>query len=579
MALSRQEDEPSPRLLFRRMLTMISPAVFVRKMKGADGEALLRGLMPLLVALPLVLFVLYPMVHILGRSFQTPEGAGFGNYISVMGTSRFLGLVYNSFAVTLMTTGITLILAYVYAYAIQRTRIPFKNAFRLFALIPVFAPSLVQAQGLVLLLGRNGLINRTFGTDFSIYGYWGIVIASVLYVFPYAFLIFSASLAMADNRLYESSRILGAGSVRTFLKVTLPSTRFAVMASGFVVFTLVMTDFGNPMVIGGDYSVLATEVYNQVIGQANFEMGAVIGMVLLLPVALAVALEKWLTGGRNMEISDRAQPLRIQPHLPRDLAFGSLVLPMASVIIAVVGVVIFASFTHLWPYRMEFSLRHYNFDVQNGIAPLWNSIYIGLMAAGIGVIAAGLGAWVTERCRTFMDGPLYFLCIAPAAIPGMVLGLGYVLAFNHPSSPLAMLYGSLLLLAVCNVYHYHAQGFLIASTSMKQIAGTYDEASAALGGSFIRTLRKITLPLMWPTLVGVAVFFFMRSMVTLSAVIFLITPSTQVAAVSVLMLEDRGAVNQAAAFSVCIMAVVVGVLLVARLLLNAFGYRHISLIR
>jgi iron(III) transport system permease protein len=137
----------------------------------------------------------------------------------------------------------------------------------------------------------------------------------------------------------------------------------------------------------------------------------------------------------------------------------------------------------------------------------------------------------------------------------------------------------LLLIAICNVYYYHAQGFLIASTSMKQISSTYDEASITLGGTFFRTIRKITLPIMWPTLVGVAVFFFMRSMVTLSAVIFLITPSSQVAAVSVLLLEDRGAVNQAAAFSVCIMAVVVVSLLIARLILNAYGYRHISLIR
>lgn len=550
-----------------------------QKFADLDRELILKLIVAALVALPLIIFVLYPLVHIMSRSFQTPEGIGLGNYTSVLGSQRFLGLVYNSFEVTLMTTAITIILAFIFAFAIQRTHLPFKNLFRLIALIPLFAPSLVQAQGLLLLLGRNGFINRTLGTEFSIYGYWGIVISSVLYVFPYAFLIFSASLAMADNRLYESSRILGAGPLKTFMTVTLPSTRFALMASTFVVFTLVITDFGNPMVIGGDYSVLATEVYNQVIGQANFELGTVIGMVLLAPVAVAVAVEKFFNKNNQTQLSEHAKPMVIQTHFGRDIFFSAYSLLVCLCILTVVGIVIFASFTHLWPYRMDFSLRHYAFDVQNGIQPLWNSIYIGLMAAAIGVVATGLAAYVTERFKTFLDSPLYFLCIVPAAVPGMVLGLGYILAFNNPANPVYAIYGSLLLIAICNVYYYHAQGFLIASTSMKQISSTYDEASAILGGTFIRTMRKVTLPLMWPTLVGVAVFFFMRSMVTLSAVIFLITPTSQVAAVSVLLLEDRGAVNQAAAFSVCIMGVVVVSLLLTRLVLNFFGYRNISLIR
>lgn len=161
----------------------------------------------------------------------------------------------------------------------------------------------------------------------------------------------------------------------------------------------------------------------------------------------------------------------------------------------------------------------------------------------------------------------------------MVLGLGYILAFNNPSNPVYLIYGTLVIIAIANVYYYHAQGFLIASTSLKQISSTFDEASATLGGTRLQTLRKVTLPLMAPTLIGVAVFFFMRSMVTLSAVIFLITPQTQVAAVSVLLLEDRGATNQAAAFSVCIMVTVVSALLLVRLLLRLTGIRGLRLIR
>jgi iron(III) transport system permease protein len=174
---------------------------------------------------------------------------------------------------------------------------------------------------------------------------------------------------------------------------------------------------------------------------------------------------------------------------------------------------------------------------------------------------------------------LYFLSILPAAVPGMVLGLGYILAFNNPSHPVYAIYGTMFIIAICNIYHYHAQAFLLATTNMKQISRTFDEASATLGASRFTTLWRITLPLIWPTIVGVGMFFFMRAMVTLSAVIFLITPATQLAAVSVLYLDDRGALNQAAAFAVCIMATVIGFLIVAQLLLRFAGIRGMSLIR
>lgn len=533
----------------------------------------------LIVGAPLVLFVLFPLAQILGRSFSTPDGFGLRNYAEVIGNQRFLGILWNSFDVTLVSTALAVGLAYVFAYAVQRSTLPARGLLRMIAILPLFAPSLVQAQGLLLLLGRNGIINRSFDLGVDIYGYWGIVISSVLYIFPYAFLILSAALAVADARLYESAQMLGASKWQTFRSVTLPATRYGLAASAFVCFTLVITDFGNPMVIGGDYKVLASEVYNQVIGQANFEMGTVIGMLLLIPAAIATIIEKRVSSRQHAMISDHSKPLVPRADRWRDLLLGVVVAAVAAAILAVLLVVVFASFVHLWPYRMSFSLRHYAFDVQNGLQPLWNSIWIALMAAGLGVIVVTAAAYVIEKFPSPGARVLHFLSILPAAVPGMVLGLGYILAFNNPANPVNAIYGSLVIIAIANVYYYHAQGFLISATSMKQISHRFDEASATLGGSRLQTIRKVTLPLMLPTMIGVAVFFFMRSMVTLSAVIFLITPHTQVAAVSVLYLQDRGATNQAAAFSVCIIVTVMGALLLARLALNLFGYRHMPLIR
>jgi iron(III) transport system permease protein len=202
------------------------------------------------------------------------------------------------------------------------------------------------------------------------------------------------------------------------------------------------------------------------------------------------------------------------------------------------------------------SLRHYRFEVQNGLAPLWTSIGVSVAAAVLGVVVVIIGAAVVRRLGPALTQVLYFLSVLPAAVPGMVLGLGYILAFNRPGNPLGFLYGSLAILVICNVYHYHAQGFLIATTAMNQVSRVFDEASTCLGGGLARTLGTVTLPLVAPALVSIGVFFFVRSMVTLSAVIFIVTPATQLAAVSVLLLDDSGNQNQAAAYSVCIMVVV-----------------------
>jgi iron(III) transport system permease protein len=469
----------------------------------------------LFVALPLIVFVVVPLFGIFRMSFALPDGSvGLDNYVRYFNSPKFSKVVGNSLIVSLTTTLITVLLAYGFAYAIRRTAMPGKNVFGSIALLPLFAPSLVQALGILFLFGRNGLVNRTFNLGIDIYGFWGIVIADVLYSFPHAYLILSAALAVADARLYESAQVLGATGARIFRDITLPSSKYGLMSATFVVFTIVITDFGNPMVIGADFNVLATEIYNQVSGQGNFQMGAVIGVIMLIPAALAVIVEKWIMRRHQATITERSTPLNITPHRWRDRAGLIYATIICGMIAAIVLVVFVASFVTLWPYNLHLSLRHYRFEVQNGLQPLWTSIWVSMLAAGIGVIVTVGGACVVRRLRNVTGQVLYFLSILPAAVPGMVLGLGYILAFNDPRNPLEFLYGTLLILALCNVYHYHAQGFLIATTSINQLSRVFDEASTSLGGGFLRTLWAVTLPIISASIISVGVFFFVRSMVT-----------------------------------------------------------------
>ncbi|CAG0975924.1 Trehalose transport system permease protein SugB [Burkholderiales bacterium] len=529
--------------------------------RGFDTDRLAVWGLAAAVVVPLLLFVALPLFAILRTSFITPEGdIGLANYAREFASPKFSRIVANSFAVSLTTTAITVVMAYLFAYALKRTAMPFKRTCGAIALLPLYAPSLVQALGILFLFGRNGIVNRTFDLDIDIYGFWGIVIADVLYSFPHAFLILSAALAVGDARLYESARMLGAGSARIFRTITLPSTRFGILSAIFVVFTIVITDFGNPMVIGADYTVLATEIYNQVSGQGRMELGAVIGVVLLVPAAIAVIVERMIMRGNQASITDGSQPLSIGRNARRDrvaLAYAAVV---CLAIASIVAIVFVASFVTLWPYNMHLSFRHYRFEVQNGIAPLWTSVVVSLMAAVVGVVATVSAACVSRWLKPLHAQALYFMSVLPAAVPGMVLGLGYILVFNDPANPLEFLYGTLAILAICNVYHYHAQGYLIASTSVGQVSRVFDETSTCLGAGMLRTLRSVILPIVAPSIASIAVFYFVRSMVTLSAVIFLVTPATQLAAVSVLLLDDSGNQNQAAAFSVCIMLIVAAAL-------------------
>jgi len=521
-----------------------------------DHDRLVVGLALVATVALLAAFVVVPLGAILAQSLVTPEGVGFGNYARYFASPKFARVVSNSFAVSITTTAITVVLAYGFAFAMRRTLMRGKALFGAIVLLPLLAPSLVQALGLLFLFGRNGVINRTFDLGLDPYGFWGIVVADVFYSLPHAYLILSAALAAGDARLYEAARVLGASSARIFRTITLPATKYGLLSASFVVFTIVITDFGNPMVIGGDYSVLATEIYNQVSGQANLAMGAVIGVVLLIPAALAVLAERWLVGNAQATIGAQARPLELVPSAWRDRAALAYCGVVGGMVVLVVAVVVVASFVTLWPYNMHMSLRHYRFEVQQGLAPLWTSVGMSLLAAVVGIVVTVVAASTARKLPAPLARALYFLSILPAAVPGMVLGLGYVLIFNAPGNPLEILYGTVTILALCTVYHYHAQGYLVAATGLNQVGKVFDEAATSLGAGVVHTFRTVTLPIIAPAIASIGVFFFMRSMVTLSALVFIVTPATQVAAVSVLLLDDSGNQNQAAAYSVCIMAIV-----------------------
>ncbi len=536
-------------------LAVSIPDRTVRHRVGRDD--VVRYALGAAFALILYLFVLYPLGHVLWRSLLDNDGGfvGLANYRRYFSTPAIAASITNSLHVSLASTVVTVSLAFVYAYGLTRTLVPWRGLFRLVALLPLFAPSLVQALAFIYVFGNNGIFTRLTDLNIGIYGAKGIVMAEVFYCFPHALLILVAALSATDARLYDASRTLRASPTKTFLTVTLPGVKFGLVSACFVVFTLVITDFGAPKAIGGKFSVMATEIYNQVSGQQNFTMGATVSVVLLIPAVLAFFVDRLVQRRQYALVTSSSKPLAPRRRPLADWGFFAYCALIAGAIAGMYLAILVYSLVVRWPYNFAPTLKHYRFDTVGGYAPLLNSVYVAGLTAGVGTTLTVVGAYVVEKCRTAASAPLYLLSILPVSIPGMVLGLAYIFAFNAPGSVLSALYGTLAILVISNVIHYFTVGFLTATTALKQMDAEFENVSASLGVPFYRTFWRVTVPIALPSIIAVSMYFFLNAMVTLSAVVFLVAPGTELAAVAVLLMDDAGDTAQAAAMSVLIIVI------------------------
>ncbi|AWK84982.1 putative 2-aminoethylphosphonate ABC transporter permease subunit [Azospirillum thermophilum] len=537
------------------------------------GEARLLGSGLAALVLFLTVFVLLPLGTILLRSLYDREDVfvGLANFRAFLATPALMESVRTSLTLSLLTTAIVVPLAFAYAFALTRTAMPGKGLFKILAQIPILAPSLLPAIALVYLFGNKGLL-RDWLLGHSIYGPVGIVMGEVFYTFPHAVMILIVALSTADARLYEAAEALGAGRLRRFLTITLPGARYGLISAVFVVFTLVITDFGVPKVIGGSTNVLATDVYKQVVGQQNFGMGAVVGMVLLIPAVLAFVAD-WIGQRRQMALLSA----RSVPYAPRRQPLGDALamlfcIAVAGVLLGILGTAGFASFVTLWPYNLSLTLANYDFAELDsaGWASYGNSLRLAAWTALAGTAVVFLGAWLVERSPAArgLAGVVRFAAIVPLAVPGMVLGLAYIFFFNAPWNPLGVLYHGMAILVLSTVVHFYTVGHLTAVTALKQLDREFEAVSASLKVPVWRTFWRVTVPLCLPAILDIAIYLFVNAMTTVSAVVFLYAPDTKPASVAVLTMDDAGEVAGAAAMAMMIVYTSAGV----RLLHAALGW-------
>ena len=480
---------------------------------------------------------------------------GLGNFRTYFETPALSQSIKNSLMIAVISTIITVVLAFWFAYALNRSCMRFKGFFRLVAMAPILVPSLLPGIALVYLFGNQGFLKEwLFGA--SIYGPIGIVIGSVFFTFPHAFLIISTALAISDARLYEASVVLRASPWRTFWTVTIPGARYGLVSAAFVVFNLVITDFGLPKVIGGQFNVLAVDIYKQVIGQQNFEMGAVVSVVLVLPAIVAFAIDRMVQSKQVALLSARSVPYAPTPNPKADWTLFGFSCVIAVFILGILGVCQFAALVKFWPYDLSFSLNNYQFDRMDGggWGAYFNSIKLALLTAIVGTAVIFFGAYLVEKSNGFRTGRALFQMFAmlPMAIPGMVLGLAYIFFFNNPENPLHAIYGTMTILVVCTVTHFYTVSHLTAITALQQMDREFEAVSASLKQPTLKLFTRVTVPVSMPAILDISIYMFVNAMTTVSAVVFLYSPKTALASIAVLNMDDAGDIAPAAAMGMMI---------------------------
>lgn len=511
--------------------------------------------------------------------------------------------VWNSLEVAGWSTLISVSLAFAYVYGIQRTLMRGKGFFRMVAMIPLFAPTMLYGLSLVYLFGNKGVITTGFfetfpwmAWDIGLYGFTGIVISEIVFTFPPAFMILLVALSNTDARLYEAAESLGAGPVRAFFTVTIPSIKFGLLSAVFVCFTLSFTDFGAPKVVGGQYNVLAVDIYKQVVGQQNFGLGATVSIILLVPTVLAFLADRVVQRRSVTVITARSVPLHPKPNALRDGVFFVLCAVIAAFVLMMVFMAGVASLVKIWPYAFTnpeiypqlWTLSHYAFDDVGGggYAAFWTSVRMAAWTAVFGSAVTFISAYLIEKTKgvAWLKQTAYFLSIIPLALPGLVIGIAYIFFFNNPRlelaflglgvpNPFGFLYGTMALLVICNIIHFYTVSFLTATTALRQLDKEFESVSESMSVPFYQTFFRVTVPVCFPAILEIAGYYFVSSMATVSAVIFLYTSDLPLASVAVVNMDDAGDTAPAAAMCMLIVLTNLGVKGLIELASGAFKRR------
>ena len=494
-----------------------------------------------ILALVFICFVIIPLV----RMFLYMDAESLNKVLSSPG---FLPALRNSLTVGVISTVISLVLAYLLAMCVERSGMRFGGFWSTLLMLPMLIPSISHGMGLIVLLGNNGVLTRLLGLDQSIYGMWGIVIGSVMYSFPVAFLMIRDILKYEDRSPYEAARILGISKWRQFTAITLPYLRKPLISVVFAVFTMVVTDYGVPLIVGGKYSTIPVVMYQEVIGQLNFGKGAVYGAVLLIPAVVAFIFDLLNKDKGNSAFVIKEETER-KSTLGKVLAYIFCSTVILCVLLPILSFILLG-FAESYPTSTQFVMKHIQKALRLGATRyFFNSLTIAALVSVVGVCIAFFTAYFTARMRSAASRFLHLAAITSAAIPGIVLGLSFVITFKGTA-----LYGSLGILVLVNTVHFIASPYSMMYNSLNKLNENLEAVGQTLGISRWRMVKDVFIPQSAPTLCEMFSYFFVNCMMTISAVSFLANTATKPIALMINQFEAQAQMECAAVVSLMILA-------------------------
>ena len=496
----------------------------------------------LLLAAVFITLVIIPLI----RMFLYIDADSF---YKVINSSNFAESILHSLTAASLATAVTLLIAYILAACIERTDIKYKSVFGILFVLPMLIPSISNGMGLIILFGNNGIITQLLGLNTSIYGLHGIVLGSVLYAFPVAYLMIADVMKYEDYSPYEAAKVLGIPRRSQLCAITLPYMRKPFIVIIFSIFTLVITDYGVPLMVGGKYITIPVVMYQEVIGQLNFGKGAVYGCLLLLPAVSAFVIDLLNKDKGNAKFV--IKPFETTGSKLRktvSYTYCSLValftsLPLLSFVIL--------AFSKRYPSDMSLTFDNIikTLNLRAG-EYLLNSVIIALFVSVIGVAAAFLAAYMSARMKSKASSFLHFSAITSAAIPGLVLGLSYVLTFK--GSPI---FGTMLLLIMVNLIHFIASPYLMMYNSLSKINENLEGVGQTLGIRRAYLIKDVIIPQCRFTIFEMFSYFFVNCMMTISAVSFLATTANKPVSLMINQFEAQMQLENAAVVSLLILFV------------------------
>lgn len=516
-----------------------------------------------------ILFGVYPLYKVLKVAMSGEDGVSISHFMDILTSKFFLKTLWNSIKLGILSATLSSIIGFIFAFAITRTEMKGKKFFHLIALMPIISPPFVIALSMILLFGRNGAIsNGIFGwTDTNIYGLGSLVFIQTLAFFPIAYLNLKGVLESIDPALEDAALNMGASRWKVFQTITFPLAIPGIFSAMLIVFIKSIEDFGNPMIIAGDYDTLAVSAYLQITGMYNLNTGAFLAMALLMPSMTAFLIQKyWISKKSYVTVTGKPSQHSIKIH-EKSIVYPLLALCslLTGGILLFYGSVLFGSFVKLWGVDHTFTLDNFKYVFTLGFDSIKNSLILAIVATPITALLGMLIAYLLIRKEFIGRKTLEIATMLSFAVPGTVVGIGFILAFNE--APF-LLTGTAVILIIAFTVRNVTVGIEAGVNSLRQVDISIEEASANLGANGFQTFFKISLPLMRSALFSALVYSFVKSMTAISAVIFLVSVNWNLMTVSILSQIESSRMGAAAAYVIILIVIILTAIGILQLLVN-----------